>query len=45
MKKNIVFVAQLVEQPTLNQWAVGSTPSEDTLNFGFGIWDSDWMVG
>ena len=27
----IVSVAQLVEQMTLNHWAVGSTPSGDTL--------------
>lgn len=29
--QRIVFVAQLVEQLTLNQWAVGSSPTEDTL--------------
>ena len=26
-----VFVAQLVEQLTLNQWVQGSSPCEDTL--------------
>ena len=27
---NVVFLAQLVEQLTLNQWVEGSSPSEDT---------------
>ena len=27
----VVFVAQLVEQLTLNQWVVGSNPAEDTF--------------
>ena len=27
----VVFVAQLVEQLTLNQWVVGSNPPEDTF--------------
>ena len=27
---DIVFVAQLVEQLTLNQWVQGSSPCEDT---------------
>ena len=29
-KKHVVFLAQLVEQLTLNQWVEGSSPSEDT---------------
>ena len=32
MRKNDDFVAQLVEQLTLNQWAEGSSPSEVTEN-------------
>ena len=28
--EKIVFLAQLVEQLTLNQWVEGSSPSEDT---------------
>ena len=30
MRQNDDFVAQLVEQLTLNQWAVGSSPTEVT---------------
>ena len=29
--KNVVFVAQLVEQLTLNQWVQGSSPCKDTF--------------
>ena len=29
-KRNYVFLAQLVEQLTLNQWVQGSSPWEDT---------------
>ena len=32
MRQNDDFVAQLVEQLTLNQWAEGSSPSEVTEN-------------
>ena len=32
MRQNDDFVAQLVEQLTLNQWAEGSSPSEVTKN-------------
>ena len=32
MRQNDDFVAQLVEQLTLNQWAVGSSPTEVTEN-------------
>lgn len=44
MRQNDDFVAQLVEQLTLNQWAVGSSPTEVTedkpLTFvsGFLFW-------
>ena len=31
-KTESVFVAQLVEQLTLNQWVQGSSPCEDTKN-------------
>ena len=34
MRQNDDFVAQLVEQLTLNQWAEGSSPSEVTENKG-----------
>ena len=32
MRQNDDFVAQRVEQLTLNQWAVGSSPTEVTEN-------------
>ena len=32
MRQNDDFVAQLVEQLTLNQWVVGSSPTEVTEN-------------
>ncbi len=34
---NQVFLAQLVEQLTLNQWVEGSSPSEDTKDIRKGV--------
>ena len=35
--KEHVFLAQLVEQLTLNQWVQGSSPWEDTKDTNFGV--------
>ena len=35
-EKEHVFLAQLVEQLTLNQWVEGSSPSEDTKRHPIG---------
>ena len=35
-KTNHVFLAQLVEQLTLNQWVQGSSPWEDTKGYSKG---------
>ena len=39
--KNVDFVAQLVEQLTLNQWAVGSSPTEVTETKSEGLTPND----
>ena len=36
-EKEHVFLAQLVEQLTLNQWVEGSSPSEDTKDIRKGV--------
>ena len=38
----VVFLAQLVEQLTLNQWVEGSSPSEDTQS---ALWHSFFVFG
>ena len=39
---DIVFVAQLVEQLTLNQWVQGSSPCEDTTpKKSLSVWDDN----
>ena len=37
LKKKHVFLAQLVEQLTLNQWVQGSSPWEDTKDIRKGV--------
>ncbi len=36
-ERNYVFLAQLVEQLTLNQWVQGSSPWEDTKDIQMGV--------